>query len=104
MTHYITRYAGLSEEEKQEKALNDIKDYLGEPKFNEITSAFRNTYPVGVKVPTLGQFRFKLSFVGVQGYPVEVWYSHIFGERADMTDDEPEMKFVPLKSSKAEEA
>lgn len=75
MTHYTTNYEGLSEIEKHNKAIEDIKDYMGAEKFEELTKRVKVEYPNW----TLEQFRMAVSFAGVQGYPVKAWYNYIYG-------------------------
>lgn len=74
MTHYNVSYEGLSDIEKHNKAIQDIKDYLGEEKFEQLTKQCKEEYPD----LTLEQFRMSVSFAGVQGYPVKAWYNYIY--------------------------
>ena len=72
MTHYTVNYEGLDKVTKHNKAIQDIKDYLGEDRFNQITELVRkDSY-------TLDQFRMAVSFAGVQGYPAKAWYNYCF--------------------------
>lgn len=72
MTHYEVDYSELSGEAKDAKALQDIKDFIGEDKFNKITEENRNeTY-------TFRQFEIGVSFGGISGYPVKAWFKHIW--------------------------
>lgn len=74
MTHYTINYEGLSEIEKHNKAIQDIKDYLGEAKFDEVTAIVKNS----PKPYNLEQFLLAVSFAGIQGYPAKAWYNHCY--------------------------
>lgn len=74
MTHYTMSYAGLTDEVKSAKALQDIKDYLGEDKFEEVSKIMRN------EMIPYEQFVTAMAImVGIQGYPVKAWYEHVYG-------------------------
>lgn len=74
MTHYTMSYAGLTDVEKSAKALQDIKDYLGEDKFESTTEIMRN------EMIPYEQFVMAMSVMaGIQGYPVQAWYEHVYG-------------------------
>jgi hypothetical protein len=75
MTHYNISYEGLDPIEKQNKAIADIKEYMGEAKFVDLTSKLRAAYPDC----TIEQFTLMVSFAGVQGYPVKAWYNYTYG-------------------------
>lgn len=77
MSHYTVSYADLEPEAKQAKALADIKDYVGEVRFESITKLFLEQPMV-----TLEQFHLMVSFAGVQGYPAQVWFNEIETRRA----------------------
>lgn len=74
---YIVDYSELDNDPiaKHNKAIEDIKEYLGEEKFNRVTEQIRTEYPD----MTLKQFQMAISFGGVQGYPAKAWYNHCFG-------------------------
>lgn len=75
MTHYTMSYAGLTDEVKSAKALQDIKDYLGEDKFEEVSETMRN------EMIPYEQFVMAMSIMaGIQGYPVQAWYEHVYGQ------------------------
>jgi hypothetical protein len=76
--HYKVDYKGMSPEDKQKKAVEDIKEYLGEKKFNEMESKFKEA---GVVDP--GQFEFICMVGGIEGYPVGAWYMSLFGDNED---------------------
>lgn len=74
MAHYEIDYSVITDENaKQEKALNDIRDYIGIDRFVKLTAEFVNAVNDGA---TEEQFHFWLSFAGIQGYPVSAWYKH----------------------------
>lgn len=76
--HYTIDYEGLGPTEKYNKAIQDIKDYMGEDKFNTMTQRFRGEYPGGENMP-LDRFELIVSFAGVQGYPAKAWHQYIYG-------------------------
>lgn len=71
--HYTRDYSKLEEPEKSAEALKDIKGYLGAKTFNKVNKQFRAEPPID-----LLQFEMIVSFGGVQGFPVQVWYNHLF--------------------------
>lgn len=79
MTHYTTSYEGLTEVEKHNKAIEDIKEWMGEERFDHITSLVRDDVKEGREQMTLDQFTMAISLAGVQGYPVKAWYNYIYG-------------------------
>lgn len=76
MTHYNIDYSGLEPDEKYKKALEDIKDYMGADKFDELTEAFR----AEGKMPE-GRFHNYVSLAGVSGYPAVAWYNYIYAPK-----------------------
>lgn len=77
MTHYSIDYSTLKGDEKAKQAIKDIIDYVGAVRFIEIGQLMRERYK---EKPSLDQFRLMTSFAGVQGYPAEAWYKHIWPE------------------------
>lgn len=73
MTHYDVDYSNLHPQAKHEKAIADIKDYLGEAKFVAITNDFRKYPPQSIDALAM-----YLSIAGVQGYPVRAWHDVIW--------------------------
>lgn len=71
MTHYIIDYAtlGPGTEAAHKQAIADIKDYIGEERYNLITLEFKKM-PV---MPDLGQMHYWLMLSGISGYPVRAW-------------------------------
>lgn len=71
--HYTIDYSKIANEhEKHDKALQDIKDYLGEKKFDEITNIVKQA-PIPRK-----SFIMQLGVLaGIQGYPAEAWAAHL---------------------------
>ena len=62
--HYEIDYGGLTQEEKEEKAISDMVEYVGQEHFDKIVKAFQEAGPM-----TQMQVDFYLSFAGIQGYP-----------------------------------
>lgn len=86
MTHYNVNYAGLTDVEKSAKALQDIKDYLGEDKFESTTEIMRNGM-----IP-YEQFTMAMMFMaGIEGYPVKAWYEHVYGAGMAVVVDAEQM-------------
>lgn len=75
MAHYDISYEGLDPIAKHNKAIQDIKDYLGNDRFDIVTESAKNMDPP----MTLNEFTVAMSFAGVQGYPVKAWYNYIYG-------------------------
>lgn len=73
MTHYDVSYAGLEGDEKQAKALQDIREYMGDDKFVKVCLELRK----GGK-PEFESFQTACSFGGIQGYPVRALYEHLW--------------------------
>lgn len=73
MTHYDVNYSDLTPQAKHDKAIADIKDYLGDDKYRNLTAEFRAAGPM-----PLGRFEMYLSIAGVQGYPVRAWYNEVY--------------------------
>lgn len=62
---YYTKYEG-TQEEKDKKAIEDIRFYLGEERFEAAEKLIDKS--INYK-----QFVFSVEFLGVVGYPVEAW-------------------------------
>lgn len=75
--HYDICYSHLDHDPiaKHNKAIQDIKDYLGEDRFNKLTQCVQNE----PEQYTFDQFRLAVSFAGIQGYPVRAWYNYVYG-------------------------
>lgn len=87
MTHYDVDYSKLQEPEKSNKALADIKDYVGEERFNKITEALRAELRGGTQEPrSWDQFKLVMSFAGIQGFPCQPMYVWVYGEKPDMKE------------------
>jgi|HubBroStandDraft_2_1064218.scaffolds.fasta_scaffold03417_10 hypothetical protein len=54
-------------------ALEDICDYIGRDKFNELTTMFQARTQLSFE-----QFSAWVSLTGVQGFPVRAWYKHCY--------------------------
>lgn len=75
MTHYTVDYSTITDAKaKQERALDDIKEYRGEVWFRKMTDEFQLHTDM-----TLEKFANYLSIAGISGYPVEAWFNHIYG-------------------------
>ena len=74
MTHYVEDYSALKGLEKVNKALDDIRSFLGEEKFNRVTNELRKDPP-----PDWDYFRLICSVGGITHYPVLAWYVHAWG-------------------------
>jgi hypothetical protein len=63
-------------------AVEDIKEYLGQKKFDEISPEF-------AKVTDCKQFRFYCMLGGIRGFPVKAWYESFHGQGSwkEPTDD-----------------
>lgn len=62
-------YSTLPDVERQQKAITDIVNYLGQDKMDQINAAVKAD-----KTITRRNFVIQLSlFVGIDGYPSEVW-------------------------------
>lgn len=70
--HYTVDYGLLEGVAKQQKAIQDIKDYLGTRKYNEISREVRPHAEAG----RMGRLQFTAQvemFAGISGYPAEAW-------------------------------
>jgi hypothetical protein len=57
------------------KAIEDIKDWFGPEKFEELQGMMKH-------VTDVKQFRFYCGLGGVEGFPVMAWYDSFHGEGA----------------------
>ena len=72
--HYETKY-DTDKPEAKEKAMADIKSYLDD-RYDTIVGQLTADTPV----PTFESFEFSCGmFLGIEGYPVKVWYEELFG-------------------------
>lgn len=74
--HTDIKYDQMDPIAKHNKAIADIKDFLGEDKFGQITKTFRE---VPQDQMPLDKFTNYASLAGIQGYPVKAWYNYIYG-------------------------
>lgn len=74
--HQIIDYAGLDPIAKHNKAIEDVKEFLGKEKFDKLTKEFRE---VPQDQMSLDKFTNYVSLAGIQGYPVKAWYNYIYG-------------------------
>ena len=80
MTHYTISYKDMPETEAHQKALADIKDWLGEDRFLKITKGCREAVdPDGnPEILTFPQWRMAMFLSGIEGYPLKAWYKEIW--------------------------
>lgn len=74
MTHYDIDYSNLDDVTKHNKAIQDIKNYLGNERFKELTRKFKQEQDI-----TLERFGLYCDIAGVRGLPVKAWYNYIYG-------------------------
>ena len=74
MTHYVEDYSALKGLEKVNKALDDIRSFMGKEKFDMLTITLREEPP-----PDMDYFRLICSMMGVSHYPVLAGYVHAWG-------------------------
>lgn len=66
---YTIDYSGITDKTaKEEKAIQDIKDYLGEKSFNDLVEAAKHEPPMSRMLAM-----FILSFAGISGYPAKIF-------------------------------
>ena len=72
MSHYTIDYGeGGPTFDKDERALADIIDYIGQERFDKVQEELIAYLVQGA---TEQHFRLALSFAGVRGYPVGAWF------------------------------
>lgn len=77
--HYEIDYSKyMTLEEKKQACIDDIKEFLGEKRYNNIIGEFKK-----VKNMTESRFALYMSIAGVTGYPVKVLYEIIYGDKND---------------------
>lgn len=81
MTHHNISYADLEGDAKRDKAMNDIREYIGNEKFAEMNTAL-NAWVKEFK-PSLQQFERVLFLFPVSGYPLIAWYQTLTGYSED---------------------
>ena len=68
--HYTVNYNQHLLKDRLTAALNDVKEYLGEDKYQGLLKA-----AIADPSLTFAQFRFAMSFAGIEGLPVRaVWH------------------------------
>lgn len=77
LTSYTVDYSKMSGKAKQIKAMQDIVDYLGEERFNELHTGLIEWALADGSVTTMA-----LSFAGISGYPATAWIELIKAEVA----------------------
>jgi len=88
MSHYDISYANLAPDAKRAQAIQDIKDYLGDDRYNELTDLIHQNYQLP---PNLEKFRMAVSMSGIRGYPVVAWHEVLWpgevGDAARVAED-----------------
>ena len=73
MSHYKIDYT--NDPNAEATAIEDIKKWLGEEKFNTLNEEFAKV----IHELALDHFSFYCSFAGISGFPVKVWYEKLKG-------------------------
>lgn len=73
--HYTIDYTSLEPLEAHKKALEDIKEYMGDEKFVQLTEEFRKFPQEQMPIDRFAMF---VDVAGVRGYPVKAWYNHVY--------------------------
>jgi hypothetical protein len=71
--HYSIDYSGLTNVEAHNQAISDIKEYVGDQRYIDLTNLSRANGQI-----SLDTFRMMISFAGVQGFPARAWYNEIW--------------------------
>lgn len=69
----------MTDIEKHNQAIADIKEYMGEERFNKITQEFKRFEPDNMNIEKFTSYVSLLSLSGIQGYPVKAWYNYCYG-------------------------
>jgi hypothetical protein len=77
-------YSDLSEDQKIAKALEDLKEWYGKDKFEQLSSEWKAVFPE--EASSWAYFAKTVSISGVYGYPVEVWYKQLWPD-AEIPED-----------------
>lgn len=75
--HHNIDYSILTPNEKQAKAIADIREYVGEDFFQKINTELVASRNRGW-CPTFDGFCLTLFLFPVSGYPLQAWYNEIF--------------------------
>lgn len=70
--HYTIKYSG---DAKKQQALNDVKDYVGVDRFDDLTQRFIESQQPQATLELM------ISFTGIQGYPAQAWAEHAISLR-----------------------
>lgn len=70
--HYLIKYSG---DAKKQQALNDVKEFIGEERFDDLTQRFAESAQPQATLELM------ISFAGVQGYPAQAWAEHAISLR-----------------------
>lgn len=75
--HHTIDYKDLEGQAKIDKAIKDIKFYLSEEKFEELSKVWQNDAETNGLIP-FSRFRLGCeAFLGIEGYPVKAWAQHL---------------------------
>ncbi|HYD35926.1 MAG TPA: hypothetical protein VD999_07750 [Vitreimonas sp.] len=85
MMHTTRDYSSLEGQAKLNAAIKDIRFYLSDKKFNELTKMFKNEPRM-----SLSKFKFYLSMIGIEGYPAIAWADYLGPEHVIMDDETEE--------------
>jgi hypothetical protein len=76
MTSYTINYEGLDARQLEEKAVQDIRDYLGEEMWAKVLAHMTGCG----YVPALQEFRTACWLLGITGAPVRPFYNYCYPE------------------------
>lgn len=77
MSHYIVRYEDMTPQQKHDKAIADIVDYVGAARYAKLYRDMCAARDDGY-MPSREAWHMMLSFAGIQGYPCDALYAEIW--------------------------
>lgn len=86
---YQLDYSDLLPRQKYLKALEDIKSFMGEDRFNAITEIMRKAGET-----PFSEFQLACMFVGVQGFPVSAWYDYAYPNHKLEKSFQPHLEII----------
>lgn len=93
MTHYDIHYDLTNTKQADDKAIEDIYQWLGsKKKFNKVADAMlaviqHNQVKNSPLKVSINQFRLYMSFAGVTGYPAMAMYRYLLHRRVKLLND-----------------
>jgi hypothetical protein len=75
MTHYEINFSDMPEQERKDKALDELVLFWGADKYASVVNMMRKMD----KIP-FQAFAITMSMTGVEGYPVKVLYESVWGK------------------------